>query len=186
MPKLIFAVENSISKEAKYLFKEHCSACHLDNGYGLKSMNVASIAGLPRWYVTQQLRHFRDGKRGAHPEDKEGELMQNMTQVLDDKKVAFLGKHVQSMKPLEKRQTLKVGNFEKGKVLYKNDCASCHGESAQGKRSEGAPPLNVQIDWYLHNQMKKFNGRIRSHQGGKNVSIGQMYDLTQYLSSLKD
>ena len=75
-------------------------------------MNVASIAGLPRWYVTQQLRHFRDGKRGTHPEDKEGKMMQNMTQVLDDKKVAFWGSMF-SMKPLEKRKTLKGGDEEK-------------------------------------------------------------------------
>ena len=134
------SAESTVTQEAKQLFKENCTACHLEDGYGLKSMNVASIAGLPRWYVTQQLRHFRDGKRGAHPEDKEGKMMQSMTQVLDDKKVAFLGKHVQSMKPLEKRQTLKGGNVEKGKVLYKSDCASCHGDLGEGKRSEAAPP----------------------------------------------
>jgi len=178
--------ESTVAQEAKQLFKENCTACHLEDGYGLKSMNVASIAGLPRWYVTQQLRHFRDGKRGTHPEDIEGKMMQSMTQVLDDKKVAFLGKHVQSMKPLEKRKTLKGGSEHKGKELYKRDCALCHGDLGEGKRSAAAPPLNVQIDWYMHNQMNKFNKGIRSHEGGKNVDKDQMKHLSTYLTTLKN
>ena len=59
---LLVSAEEKID-ESLLLFRERCSACHLDSGHGLKDLNVASIAGLPRWYVTQQVRHFRDGRR---------------------------------------------------------------------------------------------------------------------------
>ena len=107
----VLSAESTVAEQAEQIFKERCTACHLDDGHGLKSMKVASIAGLPRWYVAQQLRHFRDGKRGAHVNDVEGKMMQSMTQTLDDKSVAFLGKHIQGMKPLKKRQTIKQGRL---------------------------------------------------------------------------
>ncbi|WDE96657.1 c-type cytochrome [Lentisphaera profundi] len=181
---LTVEAESTVAEQANLLFRERCTACHLDDGYGLKSMKVASIAGLPRWYVTQQLRHFRDGKRGADAADTEGQMMQSMTQTLDDKSIAFLGKHVQSMRPLKARRTLKDGDKTLGEKLYQADCASCHGDKAVGVRSKLAPPLNVQIDWYLQGQMIKFNKGIRSHHGGKNPTAAQMKDLLAYLSTL--
>ncbi|EDM28850.1 cytochrome c, class I [Lentisphaera araneosa HTCC2155] len=181
----VLSAESTVAEQAEQIFKERCTACHLDDGHGLKSMKVASIAGLPRWYVAQQLRHFRDGKRGAHINDVEGKMMQSMTQTLDDKSVAFLGKHIQGMKPLKKRQTIKGGDKVVGEKIYKKDCASCHGENAEGVRSLLAPPLTVQIDWYLEGQLKKFNEGIRSHvEGSKNPTKDQTKDLLAYLSSI--
>jgi len=67
--------------ESLLLFRVNCSACHLDSGHGVKALNVASIAGLPRWYVSKQVRHFRDGKRGAHLEDIHGKLMRDLAKI---------------------------------------------------------------------------------------------------------
>ncbi|MDD7983384.1 c-type cytochrome [Lentisphaera marina] len=178
--------EPTVAEQAELIFKDRCTACHLDDGHGLKSMKVASIAGLPRWYVAQQLRHFRDGKRGAHALDLEGKMMQSMTQTLDDKSIAFLGKHIQGMKPLKNRQTLKEGDHKQGAKIYARDCASCHGEKGLGIRSKLAPPLNVQIDWYLQGQFKKFSQGIRSHGEGKNPNEKEMKDLLAYISTLSN
>jgi cytochrome c553 len=183
---VVLLAESSVAEQAELIFKDRCTACHLDDGHGLKSMKVASIAGLPRWYVAQQLRHFRDGKRGAHALDLEGKMMQSMTQTLDDKSIAFLGKHIQGMKPLKNRRTLKEGDSKLGEKIYARDCASCHGEKGLGVRSKLAPPLNVQIDWYLEGQFKKFSQGVRSHGEGKNPNEKEMKDLLAYISTLSN
>lgn len=41
----------------------NCANCHGTSGQGAVSM--PSLAGLPRAYFVQQMRDFRDGKRGA-------------------------------------------------------------------------------------------------------------------------
>ena len=169
--------------ESLLLFRERCSACHLDSGHGLKALNVASIAGLPRWYVTQQVRHFRDGKRGAHPEDKHGKLMRDLAQNLDDRSLAFLGKYVQSLEPLKERKTIAVGDVARGKKLYEKNCVTCHGEKAIGNRKAMAPPLNVQVDWYLVRQIENFAKGIRTHADAAKIEAADMNDLVAYMST---
>ena len=41
------------------VFRDNCRDCHSASGMGIREMNAPSIAGLPRWYVTDQLREFR-------------------------------------------------------------------------------------------------------------------------------
>ena len=171
--------------ESLLLFRERCSACHLDSGQGLESLNVASIAGLPRWYVTSQVRSFRDGKRGSHPEDKAGKLMHDISQSLDDRSLAFLGKYVQNLAPLKERRTMKEGEVSKGKAIYMKDCASCHGAEGEGSRKLMAPPLQVQVDWYMLRQMNNFNKGIRSHGEAPKTDSKNLKDLVAYLSSFK-
>ena len=40
-------------------------------------------------------------------------------------------------------------------------CASCHGDRGQGNKALNAPALNVQEDWYMVRQLKKFKDGIR-------------------------
>ncbi len=37
------------------IFRDRCMACHLETGIGIQAMNAPTIAGLPIWYVTDQL-----------------------------------------------------------------------------------------------------------------------------------
>ena len=43
-----------------------CTACHGAQGQGNPELKAPSIAGLPDWYVKNQLEKFRAGTRGAH------------------------------------------------------------------------------------------------------------------------
>ena len=49
-----------------------CSACHGPQGHGNRELMAPAIAGLPEWYVVNQLKKFRNGGRGAHPADISG------------------------------------------------------------------------------------------------------------------
>ena len=166
-------------------FRDNCSACHLDSGHGNASLKVPAIAGLPRWYVSDQLRKFRYGKRGDHKNDQTGKLMKASTVNLDDRKIAFLGRYVQNLKPLEKRTTLKA-NQANGKKQYESNCKTCHGEKGEGDKSKRVPPLNVQLDWYLIGQMEKFEKKLRTHSDKSiKAEAKHVKDIASYLSSLK-
>lgn len=145
------------------VFRDRCMACHLQTGMGIKEMNAPSIAGLPRWYVTDQLRKFRRDQRGFHDDDAPGSLMQANAVALDEKSIAFVGRHIESLTPNEGRNTLAVQATETSKALYDGRCADCHGDHAQGDRARRVPPLTSQQDWYLLKQIDNFKTGKRTH-----------------------
>ncbi len=61
-----------------------CVACHGANGKGNPALNAPSLVGIDDWYQLRQLQAFKDGRRGAHPEDTYGQQMQPMAGVLAD------------------------------------------------------------------------------------------------------
>ena len=46
-------------------FANLCAACHGVCGEGNLALRTPSIAGLPEWYVRQELEKFRSGQRGS-------------------------------------------------------------------------------------------------------------------------
>ena len=145
------------------VFRDRCMACHLQSGMGIREMNAPSIAGLPRWYVTDQLRKFRRNQRGFHADDAPGHLMQANAAALDEKSIAFVGRHIESLKPNENRNTFAEKPTKASKSLYRKQCQDCHGEHGEGDRPNRVPPLTSQQDWYLLKQIENFQTGKRIH-----------------------
>jgi cytochrome c oxidase subunit 2 len=61
-----------------------CAYCHGDEGMGNQALNAPRIAGMSDWYLARQLANFKDGVRGAHPQDYYGFQMGLMGQSLHD------------------------------------------------------------------------------------------------------
>ncbi|MCZ6672464.1 MAG: hypothetical protein O7C75_05925, partial [Verrucomicrobia bacterium] len=134
---VVLSGEDSSPKEdlGFVVFRDNCIACHLQTGMGIREMNAPSIAGLPRWYVSDQLRKFRRDQRGFHEEDESGILMQANAIVLDEKSIAFVGRYIENLAPNDQRNTLDIQISKTAKTLYLNNCANCHGDDAEGKRT---------------------------------------------------
>ncbi len=64
-----------------------CSKCHGKQGEGRWAVNAPRIAGMSDWYLATQLRNFKHGVRGAHPQDATGRQMESMVLSLNDKKI---------------------------------------------------------------------------------------------------
>jgi cytochrome c oxidase subunit 2 len=47
-------------------------------------MNAPRQAGISDWYLLNQLKNFKQGLRGHHPEDLDGKQMRMMAQTLQD------------------------------------------------------------------------------------------------------
>lgn len=61
-----------------------CGVCHGPKGQGRWSTNAPRHAGMSDWYMVTQLKNFRQGIRGAHPQDMYGPQMGFMADLLAD------------------------------------------------------------------------------------------------------
>ena len=58
-----------------------CAACHGPNAEGMAALNAPANAGQDPWYMTRQLKNFKAGIRGAHPDDAFGAQMRPMARA---------------------------------------------------------------------------------------------------------
>lgn len=61
-----------------------CIACHGADATGNPALNAPALATIDDWYQLRQLQAFRNGHRGAHPQDTYGQQMAPMASVLPD------------------------------------------------------------------------------------------------------
>ncbi len=73
-------------------------------------------------------------------------------------------------------QSYAAGDIEKGKQLYQK-CAACHGTDGYGKKSQNAPMIAGQYDWYLVAQITKIKIQER-----KNANANKMYPFVKNLT----
>ncbi|WP_019529640.1 c-type cytochrome [Dasania marina] len=62
----------------------NCSACHGSRGEGNSALNAPALVGMDDWYLKRQLSNFKQGIRGAHPQDTHGRQMMLMARLLND------------------------------------------------------------------------------------------------------
>jgi cytochrome c oxidase subunit 2 len=158
-----------------------CAACHGANAEGTAMLNAPANAGQDPWYMTRQLKNFRAGIRGAHPDDTFGAQMRPMAMVLaGDQDIDDVVAYIMSLDLPEPPQTV-AGDVELGKQAYET-CIPCHGEFGQGAQALDAPRLSRQHDWYIVRQLENFKAGIRG--GHQNDIYGaQMRIMSQMLES---
>lgn len=61
-----------------------CAACHGANAEGNTALNAPRLAGQSDWYLVHELKAFKSGLRGAHPQDTFGAQMRPMALTLAD------------------------------------------------------------------------------------------------------
>ena len=83
-----------------------CRACHGADAQGIQATNAPRQAGMSDWYLVTQLKNFREGIRGRHPQDLYGTQMAMMAQMLNDD--AAINDVVAYVNTLESRQSLNV------------------------------------------------------------------------------
>jgi cytochrome c oxidase subunit 2 len=171
-----------------------CVACHGPDGEGNRQIGAPNIAGLPRWYVENQLQQFLSGHRGSAAADTTGRLMATAVAPLlkkaDD--VASVAAYVSGLPARRPAATLPPGDTVQGKVDYQ-PCATCHKADGTGKLD--VPPVTLQADWYLLAELHKYKNSWRGTNEGdlqasrmRAVSIPlsekQMRDVVTYIGTL--
>ncbi len=131
--------------------------------------------------MTRQLKNFKAGIRGAHPDDIFGAQMRPMAMVLTgDQDIADVVAYISSLAMPKIPRTID-GDIELGRQAYET-CIPCHGEFGQGAQALDSPRLSNQHDWYIVRQINNFKAGIRgSHQN--DVYGAQMRIMAQMLES---
>jgi cytochrome c553 len=80
-------VEGDRDMGADY-YNQFCGACHGPAAEGNVALHSPRLAGTDDWYLLAQLRAFREGSRGSHPEDRTGRQMRAMAGVLPGEQAA--------------------------------------------------------------------------------------------------
>jgi cytochrome c oxidase subunit 2 len=62
----------------------NCGACHGASGEGNMALNAPALVGIDDWYIKRQLSNFKQGIRGAHKNDTNGNQMMLMASLLND------------------------------------------------------------------------------------------------------
>jgi len=139
-----------------------CTQCHASDGTGNSDALAPAIAGLPQWYVDGQLKMFRNGVRGLHPDDTGGLRMYPMSLWLrNEADIAAVAAYVASLPVSTPERELEMsGDAARGQGYYAV-CSACHGAKGEGNQGMGAPPLVGMSDWYLFDATKKYKQGVR-------------------------
>ena len=151
------------------LIPEHftsCTTCHGVELKGNSAMDAPRINGLAAWYVRRQLQAFQSGRRGTHDLDITGQEMRPQALEMSAGDIAAAADFVASMpRQTVRSETSIEGDVDHGRSLYKT-CAVCHGDRGQGDENLQAPALSGQSDWYLIDQLVKFESGSRGYASG--------------------
>jgi cytochrome c553 len=66
-----------------------CAACHGEEGQGNEALGGPALTNVNDWYLVKQLENFKNGSRGAHPDDSYGNQMRAAAQILADDEAIY-------------------------------------------------------------------------------------------------
>lgn len=156
---------------------ETCAPCHGPSAAGNVEIAAPAIAGLPQWYVEEQLRGFQAGYRGKHANDLPGLRMRPMAVSLNRPgDIESVAEYVAAFPATYPASSLH-GNAGAGADSYVV-CVACHGDDGLGNPDLHAPPIVQLDDWYLLNQLRNFKS------GARGARPGDTWGATMRVNSL--
>ncbi len=174
----------------KKLYKA-CALCHGKVGQGIKGGTFPKIGGLPKYYLLHQHELFVKEQRFNPAMVTIGRMDKMSDEEKDD-----LASYVASIDIQKAAPTLRIptyiGDAGKGEELFMDDCKSCHGKKAQGKKKKEAPPTAGQYSEYLARQINFFNNKDRWHDNDEEDEMfvdytqQQINDILTFISTLDD
>ena len=87
-PKLTAALKDASAENGRFLFEERCMECHRFNGTGEVVFGSPPLVGRQDWYLLEQVRKFKSGRRGAVPGDVNGAKMVLSSQFIENDEAA--------------------------------------------------------------------------------------------------
>jgi cytochrome c553 len=164
------------------VYAQVCAACHGANGEGKEELHSPSISGLPTWYLEEQVKKFRAGSRGFHPEDLPGQQMRAISLTLTDAQIAEAAAAVASM-PVHPTEPPPSGfDLETARSGYANDCMECHRYNGKGEIVFHSAPLVTLNQSYLKRQLLNFRA------GKRGATEGDLYGakMVENMKKLSD
>jgi cytochrome c553 len=201
------AIDLDIGEE----INEVCAGCHGEYAEGGKDGEYPRLAGLPIKYLEKELRLFKSHERLNHPMvpyTKERELPEE--DLLNVSAYINRIKLYSKLPPIIDKDNFNAyerlllserllniaridGDYAGGKLIYNNECKSCHGQNGEGKEKKDIPFLAGQYSKYLLKQINAYQSGERVHDeeaSSDSIFIGysstDLNNLLAYISLLDD
>lgn len=174
----VAAVASAADSTGQRLYA-NCAACHGKQGEGMPALRAPALAGLDEVYLLRQLQHFRDGVRGAHPDDKDGAVMRAAvavvgTDALMQEVIAAITRFPLPVPPAASV----TADLTAGRNYYNGICSACHGGKAEGNAALNSPRLTGQSADYLIRQFSHFRSKLRGGDSKDKFGL-QMVKITK-------
>ena len=147
------------------LFGDNCAACHGRDGQGRTNYpNLADNDWL--WGGSPEAieRTLRVGINSQHPESRIGQMPAfGRDAMLERRQVEDVSSFVYSLSHPDFVTAKTADQIDAGRGVFAENCASCHGENAQGNQEMGAPNL-TDAYWIYGGDLRTI---IKAVQGGR-------------------
>lgn len=134
-------------------FAVTCAACHGATGAGNPTLGSPSIAGLPSWYVRDQLLNFQHDRRGASPNDVAGQQMRAIALTLGEGDIERVSGEVAALPAITPEKVGTPAQIEQGRELFARLCMECHRYNGSGDQFFRSATLTGLPAWYLKKQL---------------------------------
>ena len=174
---------------------DYCLVCHGSAVGGNKSIGAPNLSNLAPWYLEAQLKAFKAGYRGWHPEDEHGRSMTSAVRDLaTPDEIGAAVAFVAAYAPVASPRTV-TGDAEHGREIYQA-CAACHGADGAGIEVLSAPAIAGQNDWYLVKAINDYRSDRRGNhpddKAGASMRLASqqladeqaVYDVVAYVGTL--
>lgn len=155
----------AVRKSGRQLFGDNCAACHGRDGRGQAYYpDLTDNDWLWGGNVDLIERTMRVGINTQHPDSRIGEMPAfGRDAMLDRAQVEAVAAYVYSLSHPDYSTEKTVDLLERGRQVYVENCAACHGDGAQGMQEVGAPSLTDEV-WIYGGDLKSI---IASVHGGR-------------------
>ena len=150
-----------------------CALCHMPEGWGLRNGSVPQLAGQHPQVVIKQLADIRAGNR----DNPTMYAFVEEARLATPQAVADVAAYVATLETGIQIEKAPSDDPERGRVLYQDQCAECHGAAGEGDDDLFVPRLEGQHPAYLARQIQWIK------QGGRHNADPEMRERVQKLSS---
>lgn len=183
------ALAKGTPSRARYLAIAVCGTCHGVDGNSTNPM-FPELAGQRAWYIEQQLKEFRDHKRG---DPYAIAYMYGMASRLSNATIDALAKYYARQKPGPGKPHPAAEVAAGDKIFHQGipsqgvpACAACHGP--QGLGNKQFPRLAGQHAKYIMKQLQAYQSNMRQsaimHGMAVTLHGKAMQAVADYLASL--
>lgn len=144
-------------------FAENCAPCHGRGAQGAPGYpNLRDDDWLWGGKAEDILQTIRFGIRSDHKQARASPMPRyGLDKLLDEKQILDVAEYVLSISG----GTMAKEPAARGAIIFKEQCAACHGNDGRGKPEQGAPNLTDQI-WLYGSNIDAIVTSIRTGRGG--------------------
>jgi cytochrome c oxidase cbb3-type subunit 3 len=157
-------------------FKENCAPCHGAGGGGARGypsfLDDDWLWGGSADEILQTVTH---GVRNDDADSRQSQMPAfGRDGILKPEEIANVASYIRSLSGLD---VAEGADIAAGAKVFAENCASCHGEDAKGKREVGAPNLTDAV-WLYGSSLPAILQQVNNPRNGSMPSWGQRLDPT--------